>query len=236
MTIAEANARGRTGASTAALGETETPVVPNYPLAHFIFESVSWSFYTRTLEELDRSGQHARVTFDRGRMEIMTVGRRHEMIKKAIGRLIEVYADETGISIEGVGNVTCSREDLDRGLEPDECYYVASEYRGPEDHLDLRNNPPPDLAVEVEVSVGLGTRRVIYAELGVPELWRFDGARVIVMALTEGNYRPVDRSRCFPDLDIVEFSQFVVRAIANQRTAVPEYRNLLHSRKGKNTP
>jgi Uma2 family endonuclease len=236
MTIAEANARGRTGASKAAPVQGEAPVVPNYPLAHFIFEDVSWDYYTRTRAELDRCGQHARVTFDRGRMEIMTVGRRHEMIKKAIGRLIEVYADEAGIGIEGVGNVTCSREDLDRGLEPDECYYVTSEYRGPEDHLDLQNNPPPDFAVEVEVSVGIGTRRAIYAELGIPELWRFDGARVIVMALTEGSYRPVDQSRFFPNLDLAEFSQFVVRAIAMQRTAVPEYRNLLRSRKGKSTP
>lgn len=228
MTVAQANAPTLPDAGKAA--------VSNRPLARFVFENVSWEFYSETLRQLDRAGQHARVTYDRGRMEIMTVGRIHEIIKKAICRLIEVYADEAGIGIEGVGNVTCRREDLARGLEPDECYYVTSEYRGTDNSLDLKNNPPPDLAVEVEVSTGVGPREAIYAELGIPELWRFDGTRVVVMRLNAGTYRAVEQSQFFPTLDIAEFSEFVVRAIANQRTAVPEYRALLRSRKGKSTP
>jgi Uma2 family endonuclease len=215
---------------------SEEPIIPNRPLRQFIFEDVSWEYYTRTLDELDRSGQHARVTYDRGRMEIMTVGRRHEIIKKAIGRLLEAYADESDIGIEGVGNVTCRRLDLERGLEPDECYYVTSVYEGTDDLLDLENNPPPDLAIEVEVSKGIGTRRSTYAELGVPELWRFDGQRVSVMALAGDAYAPVDRSRFFPALDLVEFGEFVLRTIADQRTGVREYRTLLRSRKGQSNP
>jgi Uma2 family endonuclease len=217
---------------------TEEPVVPNHPLRHFIFEYVSWEYYTQTLRALDESGQHARVTFDRGRMEIMTVGRRHEVIKKAIARLLETYADEFEIDIEGVGNVTCRREGLDRGLEPDECYYVSSVYHGTDDLLDLENNPPPDLAIEVEVSKGIGTRRHVYAAIGVPELWRFDGARVIVMELETGagKYRPVERSRFFTSLDVLEFSQYVLRANANQSAGVREFRKMLRSRKGPSNP
>jgi Uma2 family endonuclease len=214
---------------------SEEPLVPNYPLRHFIFEDVSWEYYTRTMEELDRSGQHARVTYDRGRMEVMTVGRRHEMIKKAIGRLLEAYADESDIGIEGVGNVTCRRLDLVRGLEPDECYYVTSVYQGTDDLLDLENNPPPDLAIEVEVSRSMGKRRSVYAEIGVPELWRFDGQRVTVMELAGDAYAPVERSRFFPALDMIEFSEFVLRTIKDQRTGVREYRKLLRSRKGSSS-
>jgi hypothetical protein len=75
-----------------------------------------------------------------------------------------------------------------------------------------------------------------YAELGVPELWRFDGQRVSVMALAGDAYAPVDRSRFFPALDLVEFSEFVLRTIADQRTGVREYRTLLRSRKGRSKP
>jgi Uma2 family endonuclease len=237
MTLAHPNTTvpQRTPAPKADL--REEPLVPNHPMRRFVFENVSWDYYTQTLLELDRTGQHARVTYDRGRMEIMTVGRRHEIIKKAIGRLLEAYADESGIGIEGVGNVTCRRADLDRGLEPDECYYVTSVYRGSDDLLDLENNPPPDLAIEVEVSSGIGTRRGIYAEIGVPELWRYDGVHVIVMALDSArSYQPIARSRFFPNLDMMEFSQFVLGAISDQRNVVPEYRKLLRSRKGASNP
>jgi Uma2 family endonuclease len=238
MTVANSDAQIRPSvAAPRADDRSEEPVVPNPPLRRFVFEHVSWDYYTQTLSQLDRTGQHARVTFDRGRMEIMTVGRRHEIIKKAIGRLLEAFADEHEIDIEGVGNVTCRKQDVERGLEPDECYYVTSVYGGPDDVLDLSNNPPPDLAIEVEVSHGLGTRRAIYSDLGVPELWRFDGARVEVMELASGGtYKPVEKSRFFPTLDIAEFSQFVVRAIANQRTVIREYRKLLQSRKGPPRP
>lgn len=202
----------------------------NHPLAVFVFENVTWDYYTQTLEALDRSGQHARVTYDRGRMEIMTVGRKHEIIKMAISRLLEVYACEMRVGIEGVGNVTCRRAGMDQGLDPDECYYVTSIYKGTPDVLDLDNNPPPDLAVEVEVSNKLGARASIYAQLGVPELWRFDGLAVVVMELAGKEYRPAQKSRFFPAIDMAEFSRFVIRAIKDQRTAVLEYSDLLRAR------
>jgi hypothetical protein len=98
----------------------------------------------------------------------------------------------------------------------------------------LENNPPPDLAIEVEVSRGIGTRRSIYADLGVPELWRFNGVAVTVHKLAGKEYVPAEASRFFPKLDLAEFSQFVVRAIVNQRVVVIEYSDLLRSRKGQN--
>lgn len=232
MTVAE-----RDSAVSPSKDRSDSPAdgaerIINDPLAVFVFEDVTWEYYTQTLEALDRSGQHGRVTYDRGRMEIMTVGRKHEIIKMAISRLLEVYACEMRIGIEGVGNVTCRRAGMDQGLDPDECYYVTSVYKGTPDVLDLDNNPPPDLAVEVELSNKLGERAAIYAQLGVPELWRFDGLAVIVMERAGDEYRPVEKSRFFPAIDMKEFSQFVIRAIKDQRTAVLEYSDLLRRRKG----
>src|SRR5204863_3892315 len=65
---------------------------------------------------------------------------------------------------------------LSRRLEPDECYYVANEPLVRDKlHLDLAVDPPPDLAIEVEISRDSLNRHRIYAALGVPELWRYDG-------------------------------------------------------------
>src|SRR5437868_8797229 len=81
-------------------------------LGHFFFQDVSWEFYEQTLEQLERSGQHARVTYDEGRMEIMTTTGWHEGIKTCVARLLEHYSFVRDIPIQGFGNVTLKRKDL----------------------------------------------------------------------------------------------------------------------------
>lgn len=130
----------------------------------FLLYGVSWDYYDRTLRELEGQHRRIRVTYDRGRLEFMTLTHLHEFIKKTIGRLIETYSLDRGIPATGLGSLACRREDLDRGLEPDECYYVG--------------RPPPDLAVEVDITVSSVPRQPIYAALGVPEVWRYDGRAV----------------------------------------------------------
>src|SRR5437868_6456941 len=60
---------------------------PEHRWGHFVFEDVTWEFYEQTLEQLQRAGQHVKVTFDNGRMEIMTTTSWHEGIKKTVARL-----------------------------------------------------------------------------------------------------------------------------------------------------
>lgn len=182
----------------------------------FLFEGVSWAYYDQTLRELENAGRRAvRVTYDRGRMEIMTTGTRHEHIKTTLGRLIETYATERDIPITGAGSVTCRREDLDRGLEPDECYYVTSVPPPVEQILlDLTVDAPPDLAVEVEVTRSSIPRQPIYGALGVPEVWRFDGRRIAILhRRPDGQYEPAERSLAFPSLPIDRFNEFLAMAL-----------------------
>ncbi len=165
---------------------------------------ISWGTYVRLSDEV---GPGTRITYDRGRMEIVTLSERHERIKKMLARIVEAYADAAGIDAEGLGGVTMRREDLDRGLEPDECYYVAHAaviIGQPEDaELDLSVTPPPDLAIEVDISPPEVAKLPIYAALGVPEIWRYDGRAVTYLARTaDGQYAAVDRSPAFPDLPV----------------------------------
>lgn len=179
-----------------------------------LLNEVSWDYYQRTLAELAASGSNVRVTYDRGRMELMSPSPIHERVKSVIGRMIEIYALENEIPHVPFGSMTCRREDLDRGLEPDECYYVQHMPDNP-DEIDLSRDPPPDLAVEVDISRGSMPRQPIYAALGVPELWRFDGNRLhVLQRQANGQYHEVDRSPAFPDLPMDEFSRFLDRILS----------------------
>ena len=107
--------------------------------------------------------------------------------------------------------MTFQRSDVERGLEPDECFWVASELLVREkEELDFTVDPPPDLAIEIDVSPSRLDRPAIYATLQVPELWIFDGEEVRVELLNrQGAYLPSATSVCFPFLPVHELASFI---------------------------
>jgi Uma2 family endonuclease len=132
----------------------------------------SWDEYTRLLDVF--GDRPIRISYDRGRLEIMSPTWDHEKAKGALGSLILAALEENGIDCFTGGSTTFRRQDLDRGLEPDECYWVQSYARMVAvKQLDLERNPPPDLALEIEWTATAIDRMALYASLGVPEVWRF---------------------------------------------------------------
>lgn len=147
-----------------------------------VLSHIDWDTYDRLLHDLE--GRHLRLNFDRGQLEIMTVSAEHERIKKLLARFLETLTELLDIPVLGLGNTTFRREDAARGLEPDECWYIAhEESMRNRDTIDLTIDPPPDLVIEVEISRSVVDRMEIYATLGVPEVWRCDGRTVSVMVL-----------------------------------------------------
>jgi Uma2 family endonuclease len=119
-------------------------------------------------------------------------------------------------------STTYRREDLERGLEPDDCFYLASlprllGHRG----VDLAHDPPPDLAIEVDVTHSSLDRLGIYAALGVPEVWRFDGEQLVCYGRTaEGAYQPREFSLAFPRLRPADLVPFLVPVFAEAQSSV----------------
>jgi Uma2 family endonuclease len=183
------------------------------PLTNSVFHGVSWEDYDRTLNELYAAGLHAHVTFDNGELEIMTNGDTHERLKTAIARLIETYALEADIPITGLGEATCRREDLLKGLDPDECYYVHTPLppaQGGSAPLDLMTFPPPDLAIEIDISNSSIPKQPIYAALGVAEVWRYADDRLRLLVLTtSGIYEEREQGVAFPFLSVVQMNRFL---------------------------
>jgi Uma2 family endonuclease len=176
---------------------------------YVLLHGVRWSTYEALLE--DMGDRHIRFTYDDGSLEIMTLSSRHERSKTRIRRMIDAMTEELNIPILSGGSTTFKKELLKKGLEPDECYWVANELavRGRID-LDIELDPPPDIAIEVEISISVLNRLGIYAALGVSEVWRTDGREIFVVQLQDNRtYASVTQSPNFPWLPLDELSRFL---------------------------
>jgi Uma2 family endonuclease len=181
---------------------------PQERAEHILLHDVRWETYLKLREDLEDG--HFFLTYDQGRLEIMAPLFGHEFGKKIVGRLLELMTLELDIPICSIGQTTLQREDLAKGLEADEGYYVANEQQLRHClDLDLSEYPPPDLVLEVENTRSLLSRRDIYAAMGVPEIWTYDGFKLHVLLLREGNYEESKQSLSFPFLPLEEFQKFI---------------------------
>lgn len=176
-----------------------------------VLEGVSWETYESLLRDVEVSHQNVRVTYDRGRMVVTSPLPKHAKWKSLLGSFVEAIADEKGIPISPFGSTTWKRRDKRRGLEADECFYIQHEpqVRGKLE-FDLRHDPPPDLAIEVDLRQHALDRQLVYAALGIPEVWRFEGNVVeTVLLQADDSYRVSSTSAAFPFLKPAELKQFL---------------------------
>jgi len=161
---------------------------------------VTWKEYVVMRDLLDGPG--LRMTYRKGTLELMSPSREHELWKKNIARLVELFAHVRGVDLRGYGSTTFRQEVKDRGAEPDECYVVGQ-----------RLGDVPEIVLEVIYTSPLLDKLDVYAGLGVPEVWLFrDGAfRVLVLDAATGKYRAVERSARIPELDLTLVARFALR-------------------------
>ena len=179
-----------------------------------VLNGVSWSTYLALLDET--GNQHKRMAYDQGVLEIMSPSVLHERIKKLVGRMIEAFTEVVEIEVCSVSSTTFKRDDLKRGIESDECYYIqhASAVRAKEE-IDLTIDPSPDLAVEVDITRSSLNKLSIYGALGIAEVWRYDGEAVHIFVLREGGqYIEQGHSSVLPKFPVDE----MVRLLGMWRT------------------
>jgi Uma2 family endonuclease len=183
-------------------------------------EGVSWDEYEALLKQAGE--RPIRFTYDDGRLEIMTMSHEHEWSKSLVGRLVELLAIVLQMPFHSGGSNTMKRKLKKKGLEPDECYWFQHEKRmRGKKRLDLKVDPPPDLAIEVDVSQSVLQRMKIYAALKVPEVWRCKRARLRAYLLqADGTYRSAEYSKGFPFLAPAELQVFLERAAATDEATL----------------
>jgi Uma2 family endonuclease len=180
------------------------------PAQHFFIGGVSWASYLAIGNALaDRPS--LRLTYDGGDLEFMVTSSQHEKYKKWLGRYIETLAEEFQLAVAPGGNTTFQREDLAKGLESDDCFWIAHEpHMRAKETWDPAVDPPPDLALEIEVSRTVSNRLEILAKLRVSEVWCFDGDSLRIYVLwPDGTYQLAQRSPTFPTIPIEEIVNFL---------------------------
>lgn len=178
-----------------------------------VLHMVPWAQYEGLVELLGDDHPSLRLTYLRGTLEIMTTSTTHEHLKKIIARLIELWALERDVRLNGYGAATFRKQAKERGLEPDECYTLG-------ELIDV-----PDIAIEVVHRHGGIDKLDVYAGLGVKEVWFWEDGRLCVYHLEGDVYVPQPRSELLPALDLAELSSFVVPG--DQTDAVRAYRDAL---------
>jgi len=200
--------------------------VVTLPEQRMVLEDVSWETYEHLLSDhLDSSAP--RFTFDRGRLEIMRPSSEHEEYKQGLTMLVEMLADGMGIDIRNLGSTTFKRSQLERGFEADVCFYVQSAARmHGKTPIDPAVDPPPDLVIEIEVTAPALDKLPIYADFGVPEIWRYDGESLVILRLSGTAYIESDRSLAFPKASAEDISRLAQQSMSLKRSEwLAELRN-----------
>ena len=174
-----------------------------------VLQNISWETFETLLAE---TGAHrgSRFAYECGILEIMSPLIEHESYKSIFGNLVIVLAEELGIEIKSAGSTTLKLKSANRGIEPDNCYYIQNEiaFRGKQT-LDLTTDLPPDLAIEIDITNSSVNKLEIYASLSVPEIWIYNGQVLQFYQLLEKQYIECEFSFAFPLISATEINQFI---------------------------
>jgi Uma2 family endonuclease len=202
------------------------------PPQRLVLADVSWQTYGRFRRILE-GRRSVRLTYDRGELEIMTITHEHESHGRFLGRMVIALTEELGLPIKEGGSTTFRRKRKRRGLEPDNCFWITKEplVRG-KLKIDLRTDPPPDLAIEVDITHSSLDRMGIYAALGVSEVWHFDGQTLRFYHLGAGRrYAVVPSSRIFPHVTPADLAGFLpLRTQMDENAVIRQFRAWVRQR------
>ena len=207
-------------------------------LQKLILDNVSWDEYTRLLRSFE--GRHLRLTYDQGRLEIMTLSYEHEGVGRFLGRIVVTLTEELSLPIRDGGSTTFRRRKKKKGLEPDDCFWIAHEadVRNLK-VINLRKDPPPDLAMEVDISRSSMNRMRIYAAIQVPEVWRWDKDGLSFLVLNaDGKFYAATTSPTFPlpitPADLLPF--IALRGQMDDNAVIRQFRAWIRARLASNQP
>ncbi|WP_341732829.1 Uma2 family endonuclease [Microcoleus sp. EPA2] len=202
------------------------PIAPPLTLGEqrVVFRDISWEGYQQLLK-IFGDNRAARLIFDRGTLEITKPLQEHEFSRCLIEQLIRILVVELGLKIKTMGSTTLDRSDLERGAEPDNAYYIQNQPLVAGRTVDLATDPAPDLVVEVDITHTDINKLALYASMGVPEFWRYNGREWRIYQLENSEYLEVSVSPTFPILPKEKLYEFLAAAQLDEVEAEVNFRN-----------
>ena len=200
-----------------------SPSSPSPRSQRFLIRNINWAAYRQINDALGEH-HHYRLSYNGKDLELMTKSYGHGFYGRFFVHLIQILTEALGLPLSCAGDMTCDREDVERGIEPDECFYIENEprVRGKE-KLDLTVDPPPDLALEIDLTTDWRRRMGIYAAIRIPEVWCYEGRTETVtirVLQADGRYAVVERSRCLPLVSAADLTMFVQRRKSEEENSL----------------
>ncbi|OUC13230.1 MAG: hypothetical protein B0A82_18230 [Alkalinema sp. CACIAM 70d] len=187
------------------------------------FRDLDWPAFQQ-IRQLLTERTHARFIYDNGTLEITMPLEEHERSARLIELFIRILVVELGMKMKTLGSTTLDRADLLKSAEPDNGYYIQNYALVADHEIDLDHDPAPDLVVEVDITHTDIHKNQLYASMGVPEFWRFDGQEWQILCLVEGGYEARDRSPTFPLVAKTDLYQFLATALLDEVAAEVSFR------------
>jgi Uma2 family endonuclease len=187
------------------------------------FHDLDWHAF-KQIQSLLGERTRARFTYDNGVLEITMPLEGHERSVRLIELFIRILVVEMGRKIKTMGSTRLDREDLLKSAEPDNGYYIQNYALVADREVDLNADPAPDLVVEVDITHTDLNKNTLYASMGVPEFWRFNGRAWRILELVDGAYVDRDRSPTFPMVEKTDLYQFLEAAFIDEVAAEIDFR------------
>jgi Uma2 family endonuclease len=184
---------------------------------------LTWQAYQQILHALPQT-RAARLTYDRGTLEITMPLEDHKFALRLIELFVRILVVEIGMKIKTMGSTTMDREELERGSEPDCAYYIQNQPKVAGRHVNFAADPPPDLVVEVDITHTDINKNRLYASMGVPEFWRYNGREWRIYQLQGESYTERDRSPTFSWVEKEELYRFLEQAQQDEVEAETTFR------------
>lgn len=166
-----------------------------------VLTGVSWATYEALLaDHADR--RSPRFTYNRGVLEIVTLGSLHENLIWLFNALVLAVCEARRVDVTGLGSNTFKDEAWERGFEPDACWFLrhAPEARSIQ-RYDPRRDPRPEIVLEVDVTSSSIDKLPIFAQFEIDEVWRHERGRVRILLRDGDRYVEAASSRTLPGLD-----------------------------------
>ena len=195
------------------------PVAQPVGEKRLLFHSLTWQRYQTLRETLCRDrgaspleNRNIRFTYLQGKLEVTMPLEIHEFSARLIELFIRILVVELGLKVKTMGSTTLDREALERSAEPDNAYYIQNQSLVAGRDVDLDQDPPPDLIVEVDITHTDIDKLALYAAMLVPEFWRYNGEVWRIYVLRNGDYQEVEVSPTFPQVPKVRLYEFLATA------------------------
>jgi Uma2 family endonuclease len=202
-----------------------TPAVHRSSLAEqrVVFHHLNWQSYEQILQALNQ-GRSSRLIYDQGTLEITMPLEKHEFATRLMELFIRILVMELGLKIKTMGSTTLNFPQLDRSAEPDNGYYIQNQPKVAGKDVDLTCDPPPDLVVAVDITHTEINKLTLYASMGVPEYWRYNGRLWQIYQLVEKEYVEMEHSPNFPWVEKEKLYQFLADCREDEIAAEKSFR------------